>query len=295
MPAENASRELCSHCMSRASPVLEPRKQRWLNGRAAHDLPFSSRYAYAKGDSADWSRHTYHNYGPEHSTSDKCDDAFAKDLGHMLDAILDEHTRTLKDVINNMTPDQSVVAQFQEWDEQSDASGTTRTNPSHTPLRPSCTHRSIRLPYEPVHQQHYEPIQPVYIPPRPAQKLNIGAPRQLPPSINDSRSDLCERIKTMDDLVALVDSVTDDLDLDLDERPSAEDDRLFDNAPFEDLVETPVEVSAVETVEEVDSGEIDSRRGSWVGWVVRSLMKLLVDAPQLDFGGVDVPGGYVGD
>jgi hypothetical protein len=99
----------------------------------------------------------------------------------------------------------------------------------------------------------------------------------------------------MDDLVALVDSVTDDLDLDLDERPSAEDDRLFDNAPFEDLVETPVEVSAVETVEEVDSGEIDSRRGSWVGWVVRSLMKLLVDAPQLDFGGVDVLGGYVGD
>jgi hypothetical protein len=174
MPAENASRELCSHCMSRASPVLEPRKQQWLNGRTAHDLPFSSRYAYAKGDSADWSRHTYHNYGPEHSTSDKCDDAFAKDLGHMLDAILDEHTRTLKDVINNMTPDQSVVAQFQEWDEQSDASGTTRTNPSHTPLRPSCTHRSIRLPYEPVHQQHYEPIQPVYIPPRPAQKLNIG-------------------------------------------------------------------------------------------------------------------------
>jgi hypothetical protein len=282
--------------MSRAaSPVLKPRKQQWLNGRTAHDLPFSSRYAYAKGDSADWSRHTYHNYGPEHSTSDKCDEAFAKDLGHMLDAILDEHTMTLQAVINNMTPDQHVVAPIQEWAERSDPSGATRTNAFHTLSRPSCTARMICLPYEPVHQQHYEPIQPVYIPPRPAQKLNTGTPRQLPLSINDSRSDLCERIKTMDDLIALVDSVADDLDLDLDVRPSAEDDRLFDNAPFEDLVETPVEVSTVETMVEAASEGTDSRGGSWVGWVVRSLMKLLVDAPQLDFRGVDVPGGYIED
>ena len=99
----------------------------------------------------------------------------------------------------------------------------------------------------------------------------------------------------MEDLIALVDSVADDLDLDLDVRPSAEDDRLFDNAPFEDLYETPMEVSAVETLGEVASEEIDSRGVSWLGWVVRSLMKLLGTAPRLDFKGVDVPGGYVED
>lgn len=295
MPAENASRELCSHCMSRASPVLEPRKQQWLNGRTANDLSLSSSRIYAEGSSGNWSQHRHHKHQPKHSNSDEGDDAFARDLGHMLDAIRDEHTRTLQAVINNMTPVPPVVAHFQEWAERSDQSGTTRTNAFHTPSRPSCTAQMIRIPYETVHQQHYEPIQPVYIPPRPAQKLNIEAPRQLPPSINDSRSSLCKRIKTMDDLIALVDSVADDLDLDLGVRPSAEDDRLFNNAPFEDLYETPVEVSAVETTGEVASEETVPRGGSWVGWVVRSLVKLLVAAPQLNSRGVDVPGAYVED
>ena len=292
MPAENASRELCRHCMSRASPVLEPRKQQWLNGRTANDLSLSSSRMYAEGSSSNRSRHTHHKHQPEHSTSDAGDNAFARDLSHMLDAIRDEHTRTLQAVINNMTPVHPVVAQFQEWAERSDPSGATRTNASHTLSRPSCTTHMIHLPYEPIHQQHYELIHPAYMPPKRAQKLNIGAPRQLPPSINDSRSSLCERIKTMDDLIALVDSVADDLDLDLGVRPSAEDNNLFDNAPFD---ETPMEVSAVETTEEVASEETVPRGGSWVGWVVKSLVKLLVAVPQLNSRGVDVPGAYVED
>lgn len=295
MPAENASRELCRHCMSRASPVLEPRKQQWLNGRTANDLSLSSSRMHTEGSGPNRSRHTHYKHQPEHSTSDAGDDAFARDLGHMLGALRDEHTRTLQAVIDNMTPVQPVVAQFQEWAERSDPSDATRTNASHTLSRPSCTTHMIHLPYEPVHQQHCEPIQPAYMPPRRAQKLNIGAPRQLPPSINDSRSSFCERIKTMDDLIALVESVADDLDLDLDVRPSAEDDRLFNNAPYDDLFETPMEVSAVETIEEVASEEVDPRSGSWLGWVVRSLMKLLVTTPQLEVRGVDVPGGYIED
>jgi hypothetical protein len=118
---------------------------------------------------------------------------------------------------------------------------------------------------------------------------------QLPLSINDSRSDLCDRIRTMDDLIALVDSVADDLDLDLGVRPSAEDDRLFNNAPFDDLYETPMEVSVTETLEEVASGEIDPRGGSWLGRVVSSIVKLLVAAPRLDYKGMGIPGGYVED
>ena len=154
MPAENASRELCSHCMSRASPVLEPRKQQWLNGRTANDLSLSSSRMYAEGSSGNWSQHTHHKHQPKHSNSDEGDDAFARDLGHMLDAIRDEHTRTLQAVINNMTPVPPVVAHFQEWAERSDQSGTTRTNAFHTPSRPSCTAQMIRIPYETVHQQH---------------------------------------------------------------------------------------------------------------------------------------------
>lgn len=295
MPAETASRELCRHCMSRVSPVLEPRKQQRSNARTASNLPLASRYAYAKSDSAGRSRHTYNRYRPEHSSSDKCDEGLAKDLRHMLDAIRDEHTRTLQAVISNMTPVQPVVASVQEWAERSDPSGTTRTNAFHTPSRPSCTSQMIRLPHKSVHQQHREPTQPVCIPPRPAQKLNVRASRRLPLSINDSRSDLCERIKAMDDLIALVDSVADDLDLDLDVRPSAEDERLFDNAPFDDLFETPVEASAAEAVEEVACEEVSPRGGSWLGWVVRSLTRLLGTMPQLGFEGVDVPGGYVDD
>ncbi|KAG9205779.1 hypothetical protein G6514_007386 [Epicoccum nigrum] len=127
----------------------------------------------------------------------------------------------------------------------------------------------IRLPCKTVYQRHYEPTQPV--------------------------SDLCDKIRTMDDLIALVDSVADDLDLDLDVRPSAEDDSLFNNAPFDDLYETPMEVSVTETVEEVASGEIDPRGDSWLGRVVSSIMKQLVAAPRLGYKGVGIPGGYVED
>lgn len=63
--------------------------------------------------------------------------------------------------------------------------------------------------------------------------MNIGAPGQLAPNLNDHKSLLRNSIKTMADLIALVDSAADDLGVDLERKPSERDDELFRKAPVE--------------------------------------------------------------
>lgn len=71
------------------------------------------------------------------------------------------------------------------------------------------------------------------MPPKAAEKLNVGAPGQLAPNFNDHRSTLCDNIKTIPDLVDLVNSAADDLGIDLNRCPTAKDDKAFRNAPVQ--------------------------------------------------------------
>ncbi|KAL1613088.1 hypothetical protein SLS60_001320 [Paraconiothyrium brasiliense] len=66
-----------------------------------------------------------------------------------------------------------------------------------------------------------------------AEKLNVGAPGQLGPNMNDTLSWLLESVKSAPELVDLVKSAADDLGIDLDQKYTAEDDAKFEAAPME--------------------------------------------------------------
>jgi hypothetical protein len=70
--------------------------------------------------------------------------------------------------------------------------------------------------------------------PKVAEKLNVGTPGQINPNVNDTRSNLREAVQTVPDLINLVKSAADNFGVDLDRRPSADDDQKFQNAPLED-------------------------------------------------------------
>ncbi|KAF2997426.1 hypothetical protein E8E13_005860 [Curvularia kusanoi] len=120
-----------------------------------------------------------------------------------------------------------------------------------------------------------------------AQKLNIGAPRQIAPNLNDSMSDLYEEVKTINDLIALVNSVADDLGLDLATRPSAEDDESFGNAPFDDWSGSPTASSVTGPTEEFGSEKAEFDSESLLGRAFRYLAELLFASPQLESKGAD--------
>jgi hypothetical protein len=70
-----------------------------------------------------------------------------------------------------------------------------------------------------------------YVPPKAAQKLNVGEPGQVDPNLNDPEPRLKTYTKSLPELIHLVKSAADDLGVDLDDRPTAKDDEEFRNAP----------------------------------------------------------------
>ena len=67
--------------------------------------------------------------------------------------------------------------------------------------------------------------------PKAVEKLNVGSPGQLGPNMNDTRASLRSSVKSAPELVHLVESAADDLGIDLDQRPTSEDDAMFEAAP----------------------------------------------------------------
>jgi hypothetical protein len=71
------------------------------------------------------------------------------------------------------------------------------------------------------------------VPPKGVERLNVGKPGQVTPNINDSASCLRESITSVPELVDLIKSAADNLGVDLDQKPTAEDDLNFEQAPVE--------------------------------------------------------------
>jgi hypothetical protein len=113
---------------------------------------------------------------------------------------------------------------------------------SETPEQPSwrlCRQCSATRPLPgsgPSSHQHVpkRAVTQPSIAPELAQTLNVKVPGQVNPNVNDTRSTLQETVRTMPDLIHLVNSAADDFGVDLDKRPSARDDRKFHNTPCED-------------------------------------------------------------
>lgn len=106
--------------------------------------------------------------------------------------------------------------------------------------------------------------------------MNVGAPGQLAPNINDRKSSLRESIKTVPDLVDLVNSAADDLGVDLDMRPSAKDDELFNNAPVQASPTTSVlsQHDILEAIKETISEKVEFVEDSWLEQTRRRLDEL---------------------
>ncbi|KAI8937639.1 hypothetical protein NX059_005344 [Plenodomus lindquistii] len=175
--------------------------------------------------------------------ADKCGDTFAKDLGVLIDSILEEHSSTLQGVINNIRRSQPNLAHLRRMSQdlvQRSQTTDVYTNPHHTICLMQCNQKlACQLVNQQTCQRHCEPQvcqwtpSIPYVPPKVTQKLNVGSPGQTLPNVNDGDSTLRETIKSVPELVSLINSAADDLGLDLDRRPTAKDDELFQAAPVE--------------------------------------------------------------
>jgi hypothetical protein len=159
----------------------------------------------------------------------KCGDAFARELGYAIDAILEEHGNSLKEVITNIKLSRPSVSQ-----------------PRRTLER--LTQRSSVLPSM-------------------AEKLNVGSAGRTGPNMNDHLSMLREGIQTVPDLVNLINSAADNLGIDLDRQPSLYDDKLFWDSPLPGTLPTSVlshqRVALDGTADEI-SEEQQLSEGAWL-------------------------------
>lgn len=175
---------------------------------------------------------------------DRCGDEYAQDLGRLIDAILVEHSSSLQGVIDNIKRSQPTLDHLRRMSGdlvyRCEKKGGCRSTPPNTcgsaPCLCSCFHtvcRPLCQPYCIPNQCQWQSACP-YVSPKAAEKLNVGQPGQLKPNLNDHRSSLKEAVQTVPDLIDFVNSAADDFGMDLDRRPSARDDQIFQNAPFED-------------------------------------------------------------
>jgi hypothetical protein len=142
---------------------------------------------------------------------DKCGESLCTDLGLLIDMILEEHSNSLRGIIVNIERTRPGIANLRRL---------SKRIARHCEADGACSvsRGSCEFPHP-------------CCPPKAAEKLNVGSPGQLKPSVNDFRSSLREAVQTVPDLINLVESAADDFGLDLDKRPTARDEYLFTDAP----------------------------------------------------------------
>lgn len=113
--------------------------------------------------------------------------------------------------------------------------------------------------------------------------MNVGAPGQLAPNLNDRKSTLRDSIKTVPNLVELINSAADDLGVDLDRRPTAKDDEAFHNAPVQGSSTTSTVSRHIipEVIEESIPDEAEPVEDSWLEQTRRHLTDLSEARSQL--------------
>lgn len=162
---EEASKKLCRQCATKSPPPgSQPVKQQRTRKRTATDSSSLSSRSSEKADDTCCRSSRRRKHHSECSPADKCGDTFAKDLGYIIDAILEEHTNTLQGVINNIRHSQPSLAQLRKVSEdlvQRCHIGGVCTKPCHTPCQLSCTHQMTCQPYQPVYQSTCKPVQQV--------------------------------------------------------------------------------------------------------------------------------------
>jgi hypothetical protein len=265
---EEVSLQSCRQCRAKHSPPPRtPLDYDKTPRRGSTDSSVASTSSFKKDDMAccQYSRRSQHR--SECMPSNSCGVTFAKDLGTIIDAILEEHSNSLGNVISNIRSSQprhenlrgisdDLVQRTQFGDKCSKTCWSTRQHSRENSTSCSlCNHQQVRRPvYKPVYQHSCLPIYRldrqetcqspsqticryiapcVYVPPKLAEKLNVGKPGQVGPNLNDSREILRATTNSMTELIDLVKSAADDLGIDLEERPSAQEEEKFLGASVE--------------------------------------------------------------
>jgi hypothetical protein len=194
---------------------------------------------------------------PEDILADRCGDALAIDLGLMIDIILEEHGNSLRSIINNIEHTRPGLAHLHGISER----------------RVQCCEVDGICPIScRSHQISYS-----YYSPRAAEKLNVGSPGQLKPTVHDSHSSLRETVQTIPDLIDLLNSAADDFGIDLDRRPTARDDLIFQDAPVASTHRAPMSheyEDSMHDIEETFADEQQLNEDPWVHQPHRSLSEL---------------------
>jgi hypothetical protein len=274
---EQAQQKLCRQCSTQA-PVFEKlMSAKRRTRRQASSEPSSSKMSskFSK-DSGSCRRRRYRH--SECMSYDTCQDNFAEELVYIIDNILEEHANTLQNVISNIQNSQPSLNQLRRA--SGDLAQRCQTHGCLSkPLQTSC-----RLA-QPTRQRDddWHPPCP-YIPPKAAQRLNVGSTGQLKPNLNDPTSTLREEIRSIPDLIDLVESAADDLGLDLERRPTATNDDMFNNAPYEtthrDAVSHHPDIS-FETIEGKITEDKPLTEDSWLKQTRRHLTELSETREQL--------------
>ncbi|KAF1958709.1 hypothetical protein CC80DRAFT_546030 [Byssothecium circinans] len=215
---EAAAKKPCSQCCKKIA-VQDPStsKQYGLRTWAATDSTVSRTSTCQRHEEQAHIR----NHHPSDSVPDeKCGDVFAQSLGYIIDSILEEHQSTLQTVIDNIKFSQPNPEDLGQrcWSE--DARSTASRSVCQR-CQPSIGHGIL------VSQPH-----PCILP-KAAERLNVGEAGQVGPNINDPYTVLRESIISVPEVIDLINSVADNLGVDLDRGPTPEDDLKFEQAPVE--------------------------------------------------------------
>jgi hypothetical protein len=147
---DHAHERACRQCSTRAPPrETEPSRQHRTRRRAASDSTSSSSSSSKRSEDASGGNRRRRQHHSECLPTDKCGDTFAKDLGHIIDSILEEHANTLQGVINNIKHSQPNLAQLRRVSEdlvKRRQVGGVCTNLCHAPCRPPCLQQIVCQP-----------------------------------------------------------------------------------------------------------------------------------------------------
>jgi hypothetical protein len=203
-----------------------------------HKAPLSSD-DWIKRVCGHFSRRSRSDFGDDspgklcHRCSDKCmtrdedNNSLFHDLSQAIDAILEEHTSTLRNIINDIKQGRAERSHDQE------ASPDLAPSEHDFPQQP--------FDYQTSHRQVHYRSKKAAAKGRVEETSSESTERGVP-DLDDPKRSLERSIKSFQDLYDLINSAAEDLGLDLDRRPNKEDDDMFRGAPMQKASPTPVQV-----------------------------------------------------
>lgn len=173
--------------------------------------------------------------------TDKCGERLDNTLGYMINDLLQEHSSSLQDVINDLEDGQRNFPRLRRSPDKIEM----QTGTAYTTYQPPRTYEELKHRPAPatnsqIHdyfvawlQEHKWQPPFSHCPPLKAEKLNVGATGQIRPNVSDTYHVLRQSLRTVDDLVDLIESAADNFGVDLGRGPTASDEERYRDAPYE--------------------------------------------------------------